>query len=109
MCPISGKELMNDNNTHIDHNYETLPFAKMVKDFCKTHDYDIKSIQTVSQGTNRTFTDENVQHKWLEYHYKHAQLRALHKNANMSANTPLHPPVPQQIPQIRCWLERYVT
>ncbi len=70
ICEICGKQLYDDNNTHIDH---IVRFIILANEFIKTED----NIQTKSTGYDRIITDEVIRQRWYNYHKQHAQLRAL--------------------------------
>jgi hypothetical protein len=83
ICPKTGIQLKNDRETHIDHNYEILPFAKLVDNFCKEYNYNFEGIKVVSQGVTVAFEDPMLTARFQDYHAKHAILRPLHRSANI--------------------------
>lgn len=82
-CEVSGIVLYNDSNTHIDHNYNILPFISIVKNFLAEKHLNFSDIQTVSVDTLRDFSDPQFKLDWLSYHKQKANLRAISKYSNL--------------------------
>ena len=82
-CPISAKILKNDSSTHIDHNYEVLPFVKLVKEFIIEEGIALDDVKTETTGTHRVLCDASLASRFVEYHRNHATLRAIHKDCNL--------------------------
>lgn len=82
VCPVSGLSLFDDAETHIDHNYDVLPFKDLVDNFFTEHKINPYELDVESLGITRRVDDHQVTKAFKEYHKQHAQLRAIHKSAN---------------------------
>lgn len=76
-CEICSEILQNNSTTHIDH---IIPFSDIAKEFLSQFGH----IETKSTGYNRTIVDETIRKKWFEYHLKHAKLRPLCSECNLT-------------------------
>jgi hypothetical protein len=78
-CEITN-EILTKENTHIDH-YD-LDFKDLVKNF--TSEYT--NIDVYKKGVKFYLTNEDVKAKWIEYHNKNTNLRAVTATANLARN-----------------------
>ena len=65
-CPKTKIQLFNDSNTHVDHNYELLPFRTLISNFIKQYGITESELEILR-----------------EYHEQHSQLRLIHVSANL--------------------------
>jgi hypothetical protein len=84
LCPISGIKLLDNANTHIDHNYEVLTFKQLTINFCNEFGYTLETIPASCEKTVAYITDDIITGRFATYHKQHAALRAIHKSANLS-------------------------
>ncbi len=82
-CIVSGINLYNDKNTHIDHNFDSRPFISIVNSFLKEKQLKHEDIKTISIGINRDFEDKQLKLQWQTYHEQQAILRAISKDCNL--------------------------
>ena len=81
-CPIN-ETIMEWRECHVDHDFEILPFSKIINDFVIMNpnlDY------SVSCNKFYQFADSNTTHLFQEYHLSCAKLRLISKSANLKAN-----------------------
>jgi len=88
ICPITGKEITDIREIHIDHYDE--PFDVVFnmwisdKDIDELYNKTNKSVSGVNSGTHAYFVDENIIADFIEFHNKNTHLRAVSKRANLS-------------------------
>jgi len=100
ICCFTGRVLLNDQNTHIDHDER---FIELFNAFCAqnrliTDSIPIKKIKwsTVyrreclpgerADYIKNEIDDIDIENKWKEFHAKHAKLQAVHKTWNLRNN-----------------------
>lgn len=77
--------IYNNNNTHIDHHYEILPFKQLLIQFLDDEQINLADVETVPDGTRgRKLNNNELQKKFETYHKDHANLRAIAKEANIA-------------------------
>ena len=84
ICPISGLNLGDNPDTHIDHNFDIMPFKQLIVDFCSKYGYEFENIHVTSEKTIVYITDVTIKHEFMAYHAKYAVLRGVHKSANLT-------------------------
>lgn len=85
LCSKTGVKLLNDSNTHVDHNYEILPFRVLVSNFTKQYRITETDLETTSDNVEllHYFKNERISQIFKEYHKQNAQLRLIHASANL--------------------------
>lgn len=89
ICEITQKVLYDDEETHIDHHFEILPFKSLVQNFLRIEGKRLEEIPVVSDGTQgHKLADEGIHSRFFRYHEANALLRAIHRSGNLrSAQT----------------------
>ena len=84
-CPKTNIKLLNDSNTHVDHNYEFLPFKTLISNFIKQYGIIESELETTAKNEEKLYYFKNTRISQLfkEYHDQHAQLRLIHVSANL--------------------------
>jgi hypothetical protein len=81
-CPITG-EWITQNNAHVDH----IPpdtFDKLVTDFIDLYNINIEKVELQESDVGKTFVSIALADKWISYHNKHAKIRVVSAQANLS-------------------------
>ena len=73
---------MDWTNTHVDHDYEILPFIKIINEFMSINP-DLN--YSVSYNQFYKFVDTETTLLFQEYHRSYARIRLISKNANLRA------------------------
>lgn len=82
-CEILGVNF-SKKTCHIDHK-PPKSFINIVENFIELYNLKIEEIETIPvDNIYDTISDETIRNNWWEYHLKHAELRAIHKTANLS-------------------------
>lgn len=83
-CPYTGKELLNDRETHIDH-APPYTFKRIRDTFIDEYGVDLKKV-TYLTGVNvgTYFDDLKIEPTFRAYHRIKAHLRAVSKEANLN-------------------------
>jgi hypothetical protein len=83
ICEILGINF-SKKTCHIDHK-PPKSFANIVENFLQKYELSIEDIETSPvDNIYDTISDENIRSNWFEYHKQYAELRAIHKTANMA-------------------------
>ena len=82
LCPINGMALT-PATAHIDH-VPPMTFKQIIALFIKEHQIDIKNVSYDRSGIGVRFNDSVLAFLFAEFHRKHAVLRAISKEANLS-------------------------
>ena len=85
LCSKTGIQLLNDNNTHVDHSYEILPFRVLVSNFIEQYGITETELETTADNVELLyyFKNEQISQLFKEYHKQNAQLRIIHVSANL--------------------------
>ena len=85
ICPITGFQLFNDSNTHVDHNYNTLQFKTLTDNFIQQYDLTKTDLLTTSQNSQKLecFKNPRISYFFRDNHAQHAELRLVYKPANL--------------------------
>jgi len=86
-CPITNIILDNNSDTHVDHHFMEKTFQQLVFAFLRSRNMTLKDVLISKHNGNVRFStslDEPLFSKWSEYHHANANLRLLHKSANLS-------------------------
>ena len=86
LCPKTEIVLYNNSYTHVDHNYEYMPFRKIVTDFETMYNYCSASLQTIGDVNNRKFKHEIININFINFHRINASLRCIHYTDNLKNN-----------------------
>jgi hypothetical protein len=82
-CEVLGVNF-SKKTCHIDH-IPPKTFVNIVDNFLDFYNLKIEDIELVPvDNIYDTILDEDIRNNWYNYHLKHAELRAIHKTANLS-------------------------
>lgn len=81
VCPRTGDDLGDQGDVVVDHHSESMPFKKLLADFCASDGCDIDRIDTrcADDGCGRLLSDPLLCRRWQAYHATHAQLRLVRR------------------------------
>ena len=83
VCEVLGVNF-SKVTAHIDHK-PPKSFANILENFLAFHVLSIEDIKVEPvDEMYKTISDEIIRDNWFEYHKQHAELRAIHKTANMA-------------------------
>lgn len=82
-CEVLGINF-SKKTCHIDHK-PPKSFINIFENFLEFYNFDYNNIELIPvDGIYDTIKDEKIRNDWYEYHLQHAELRAIHKSANMA-------------------------
>jgi hypothetical protein len=70
-----------ESGQHCDH---VIFFTHLLFDWFVSTNISLDDVQFVGHGTERRFSDENLNKSWIDYHREHALLRVITKEENMA-------------------------
>lgn len=83
LCEVLGVNF-SKKTCHIDHK-PPKSFINIVENFLEKYKLNIEDIETLPvDNIYDTILNEGIRGNWFEYHKQHAELRAIHKTANLS-------------------------
>jgi hypothetical protein len=83
LCEVLGVNF-SKKTCHIDHK-PPRSFINIVDNFLEKYKLNIEDIETIPvDNIYDTILDDEIRDNWFEYHKQHAELRAIHKTANLS-------------------------
>lgn len=84
-CPILGVVLSREI-THVDH-VPPITFEHLVQTFIAENGIDVSSVRIAGFNDNemkKSFLDDELTRKWQLFHKRHAKLRLVSREANLS-------------------------
>jgi hypothetical protein len=82
-CEVLGVNF-SKKTCHIDH-VPPKTFINLFENFLEKYQLDFNEIETVPvDNIYDTIKDDTIRENWFQYHLQHAELRAIHKTANLS-------------------------
>ena len=78
LCPTTGIVLYNNSYTHVDHNYELMPFRTIISNFETTYNYPSASFIVIGDSDNRRFKHDIININFIDFHNINASLRCIY-------------------------------
>lgn len=78
---VQDQMLVQDSAEHCDH---VVFFTHLLYDWFLGTNISLDEIQFIGQGTERRFSNEELNQSWIDYHREHAVLRVISKEDNMA-------------------------
>jgi len=83
LCPTTGNVLYNNSYTHVDHNYDYMPFRNITKEFETLYNYPSASLITIGDADNRRFKHDIINTNFIVFHKTNASLRCIYYYDNL--------------------------
>ena len=78
LCPKTEIVLQNNSCTHVDHNYEYMPFRMITKECETLYNYPSASLITIGDCDNRRFKHDIINTNFIDFHKTNASLRCIY-------------------------------
>ena len=82
-CPMSGVELFEDSDTHVDHYGGDNEFRHLAEEFGARYG-GLEDIESLAMRDGIRILADDVHDAWVEFHRARAQLRLLHRIPNIA-------------------------